>query len=92
MFSIIIGIIFILFTVFACLPKSLFGFGLEWGEYVIQFLKGGVPVLSAVIGLVIILLGIASVRENIEAKREEEEARLEEERLNKSRKNSEKSE
>jgi len=71
--SIIIGIVFILFTVFACLPKSLFGFGLEWGEYILNFLKGATPVVLALVGIVAVTLGIADVRDKREAKREEEE-------------------
>ena len=43
MVSIILGIIFIAFTVFAVLPMG----PLAWGPEVIAFLKGGAPVLAA---------------------------------------------
>lgn len=65
---------FIAFAVFACLPKELFGFGLEWGEFVIQSLKGSAPVLSLLVGAVAIMLGFTDIRDKREAKREEEEA------------------
>lgn len=73
MFSLIIGIILVAFTAFACLPKSILGFGLEWGEEVILFLKGCAPVGAAFLGLIAIMLGIADIREKREAKREEAE-------------------
>jgi len=66
--------LFIAFAVFACLPKELFGFGLEWGEFVIQSLKGSAPVLSLLVGAVAIMLGFTDIRDKREAKREEEEA------------------
>ncbi len=74
MFSIIAGLVFIAFTVFACLPKDVFGFGLEWGEYVVQSLKGTAPVLSLLVGIIAIMLGFTDIRDKREAKREEEEA------------------
>ncbi len=74
MFSIIAGLLFIAFAVFACLPKDIFGFGLEWGEYVIQSLKGTAPVLSLLVGAIAIMLGFTDIRDKREAKREEEEA------------------
>ena len=50
MVSMIIGFIFIAFTVLAALP-----FGLGWGSDIIAFLKGGSPVLAA-IGLIAIFV------------------------------------
>ncbi|MBR0495723.1 MAG: hypothetical protein IJJ71_06085 [Treponema sp.] len=71
MVTIIFGILCIAFTVFACLPTGL---GLSWGEEVVFFLKGAMPVLAAVVGLLAILIGIADIRDRHEAKREEMEA------------------
>lgn len=71
MVTIIFGILCIAFTVFACLPAGL---GLSWGKEVIFFLKGAMPVLAAVVGLLAILIGIADIRDRHEAKREELEA------------------
>lgn len=66
MFTIIFGLACIAFTVFASLP-----FGLNWSENIIFVLKGFLPVLSALIGLLAILIGIADFRDRQEAKREE---------------------
>lgn len=66
MISIIIGIIFIAFTVFAVLPMC----PLSWGAEVIQFLKGCAPVLAAFIGLICIFIGAADIKDKREAKKE----------------------
>ncbi|MBD5441146.1 MAG: hypothetical protein HDR33_09045 [Treponema sp.] len=70
MVSLIFGIIFIAFTVFSVLPAA----PLAWGDNVVEFLKGFLPVLLAFIGLVAILIGIADIKDKKEAKREEIEA------------------
>ena len=70
MVSLIFGIIFIACTVFSVLPAA----PLAWGDNVVEFLKGFLPVLSAFIGLVAILIGIADIKDKKEAKREELEA------------------
>lgn len=70
MVSLIFGIIFIAFTVFSVLPAA----PLAWGENVVEFLKGFLPVLSAFVGLIAILIGIADIKDKKEAKREEIEA------------------
>ncbi|MGN0739382.1 MAG: hypothetical protein ACI4LX_04335 [Treponema sp.] len=69
MVAIILGLIFIAFTVFSVIP----GF-LNWGPEVIQFLKGFAPVLAAFIGLISILIGAADIKDKKEAKKEELEA------------------
>lgn len=71
MFTIIFGIACALFTVFACLPA-----GLGWGDEIIFFLKGGIPVFTAFIALVAILIGIADVRDRLEAEKEEDDILL----------------
>ncbi len=71
MVTIILGILCIIFTVFACLPTGL---GLSWGDEVIFFLKGAVPVFAALVGVIAILIGIADIRDRHEAKKEELEA------------------
>lgn len=71
MISIVIGIIFIAFTVFAVLPMC----PLSWGAEVINFLKGMAPVFAAFIGLICIFIGAADLKDKkeakIEAKKEE---------------------
>ena len=70
MFTIILGILFIAFTVFACLPLG----PLAWGADVISFLKGCAPVLSAFIGFICFFIGAADIKDKREAKKEEEES------------------
>ncbi len=67
MISIILGIIFIAFTVFAVLPMC----PLNWGPEVIAFLKGGAPVLAAFIGLICLFIGAADIKDKKEAKKED---------------------
>ena len=55
MITIILGILFIAFTVFACLPMG----PLAWGDDVISFLKGCAPVLSAFLGFICFFIGAA---------------------------------
>jgi len=70
MISIIIGIVFVAFTVFAVLPMG----PLAWGADVISFLKGAAPVLSAFLGLICCFIGAADIQDKKEAKKEEKEA------------------
>ena len=69
MISIIVGIIFIGFTVFSVLPMC----PLNWGQEVIAFLKGGLPVLAAFVCLICLFIGAADVKDKREAKKEENE-------------------
>lgn len=71
MVSLIVGLIFIAFTVFAVLPSM----PLNWGADVILFLKGCAPVMAAFLGLVLLFIGAADIKDKKEAKREEKEAR-----------------
>lgn len=67
MISVILGIIFIAFTVFAVLPC----FPLNWGADVVAFLKGCAPVFAAFIGLICLFIGAADIKDKKEAKKEE---------------------
>ena len=69
MISIILGILFIAFTVFAVLPMC----PLNWGADVIAFLKGGAPVFAALIGLICLFIGAADIKDKKEAKKEDSE-------------------
>ncbi len=66
MIALIIGIVFIAFTVFSLLPM-----GLGWATFVLDFLKGGLPVLTAFLGLIIVFIGIADIKDKAMAKKEE---------------------
>ncbi len=70
MIALILGILFIAFTVFSVLPSM----PLQWGDDVIFFLKGFLPCFSAFIGLIAILIGFADIKDKSEAKKEEAEA------------------
>ncbi len=70
MIALILGLLFIAFTVFSVLPSM----PLQWGDEVIYFLKGCLPVFSAFIGIIAILIGFADIKDKSEAKKEEREA------------------
>ena len=69
--SLIIGIVILAAAVFAALPKNVIGFGLEWWSDVLNFLKGGLPVIAVLIGLIAVFIGIADIKDRAEAKKEE---------------------
>jgi len=68
MVALIVGVVFIAFAVFACVPGPL-----GWWDEVVKFLQGSVPVLAAFIGLIAIFIGVADIKDRIEAKKEEAE-------------------
>ncbi len=75
MFALIVGVIFIAFTVFAVLPAC----PLNWGMDVINFLKGSLPVFAAFVGLICVFIGVADIKDKNEAKKEAQmEAKAEE--------------
>jgi len=71
--SVILGLVIVAAAAFAVLPPEAFGFGLGWGNDVLAFLRGGLPVIAVLIGLIAIFIGIADVKDRAEAKREEAE-------------------
>ena len=75
MVALIVGILLIGFTVFAAIPPELIGFGLGWGNDIVLFLRGCMPILAAFVGLVSIFIGIADLKDKQEAKKEEESAK-----------------
>jgi hypothetical protein len=74
MIALIIGIILILFAVYAVLPV---GWSLQWWPEVIQFLKGGAPILAVFIGLIAFFVGVADIKDKMEARKEEAEEKAE---------------
>ena len=68
--SLIIGIIVLASAVFAALPPELLGFGLGWWGDVLVFLRGGLPVIAVLIGLIAVFIGIADMKDRAEAKKE----------------------
>ena len=74
MIALTIGIVLVLFAVYAVLPLS---WSLQWWPEVVQFLKGGVPILAVFIGLIAFFVGVADIKDKMEAKKEEEEEKQE---------------
>ena len=70
MIALILGLLFIAFAVWAVLPMD-FPLGLQWGSYVLDFLKGGAPIFGLLIGVIAFFIGIADIKDKIEAKKEE---------------------
>ncbi|MDR2134711.1 MAG: hypothetical protein LBP27_06345 [Treponema sp.] len=69
--ALIIGIVIIAAAVFAVLPPASAGFGLGWWDDVLAFLRGGLPVIVAFIGLIAVFIGIADMKDRAEARKEE---------------------
>ena len=62
MIALLIGILLVLFGVYAVLPLNTPGF-LNWSQDVIAFLRGGVPILAFLIGLIAFFIGIADIKD-----------------------------
>ena len=75
MVALITGLVLLFFTVFAALPPETVGSGLGWGEFILLFLRGGLPILTAFVGLIAVFVGVADLRDKKEAEKEEEEAK-----------------
>ena len=71
MIALIIGAAMILFTVFAALPAEAIGIGLGWGKDILLFLRGGLPIFTAFVGLISVFIGIADIKDKQDAKKEE---------------------
>ena len=76
MIALVVGIVFIAFSVFAMLPSP---FGLNWSADVLLFLRGAAPVLAAFLGLIVGFIGIADIKDKIDAKKEEAQAAADDE-------------
>jgi uncharacterized membrane protein len=74
MIALLIGIIMVLFAVYAVLP---FSWAIGWWPEVIQFLRGGIPLVALFIGLISFFVGIADIKDRIESKKEEAEEKAE---------------
>jgi hypothetical protein len=75
MIALIIGLILLAFGVWSVLPSFLTGgIGLGWGPDVLNFLRGGAPILGFLIGIIALFIGIADIKDKIDAKKEEKSA------------------
>ncbi len=66
--SLIIGIVLLALAVFSMLP-----IGLGWWPDVVQFLRGFVPTVVVIIGLVVVFVGCADIKDKAAAKKEKTE-------------------
>jgi hypothetical protein len=64
--ALIIGLVVMVAAVATCLPQAL-----GWWDEVLVFLKGGLPVLAAFVGLIAVFVGIADIKDKAEAKKGE---------------------
>ncbi|MCL2881121.1 MAG: hypothetical protein FWF29_12830 [Treponema sp.] len=71
--SIVIGVIILAAAVFAILPPASAGFGLNWAHDVLIFLRGALPVIAIMIGIIAVFIGIADIKDRAEAKKEKAE-------------------
>jgi len=71
--SLIIGIVVLAAAVFVALPPETAGFGLGWWKDVLAFLRGGLPVFAALVGIIAVFIGIADMKDRAEAKKEQVE-------------------
>ncbi|MDR1400228.1 MAG: hypothetical protein LBJ41_09925 [Treponema sp.] len=62
----ILGIVVLFAVAFSVLPA-----GLGWGQEVLVFLKGALPVIAAFIGLVSLFIGIADIKDQAEAHKDD---------------------
>jgi len=63
--ALILGFVVIIVAILAVLPA-----GLGWGEDVLAFLRGALPVIAFFIGLILLFVGIADIKDRIEAKKD----------------------
>jgi hypothetical protein len=70
--SLIIGVIILAAAVFAALSPESAGFGLGWWKDILAFLRGGLPVIAVLIGLIAVFIGIADMKDRAEAKKEKD--------------------
>jgi hypothetical protein len=64
--SLIIG-----FVVLAAAAAAILPAGLGWGPDVLLFLRGCVPVLAILVGLILLFVGAADLKDLYDAKKEE---------------------
>ena len=62
--ALVLGFVVIIVAVLAVLPA-----GLGWGEDVLAFLRGALPVISVFIGLILIFVGIADIKDRSDEKK-----------------------
>ena len=59
--SLIIGFVVITAAALTALPREVIGFGLGWWSDVVPFLRGSLPVMAVLIGLIMMFIGIYGI-------------------------------
>jgi uncharacterized membrane protein len=63
--ALILGIVILFAVAFSVLPA-----GLGWGQDVLAFLKGALPVIAAFVGFIALFIGVADIKDQSESKKE----------------------
>jgi hypothetical protein len=63
--ALILGVMVIAVAILAVRPA-----GLGWGEDVLAFLRGALPVIAVFIGLILVFVGIADIKDRAVARKE----------------------
>ena len=66
--TLILGLVVITAAVLTILP-----IGLGWGEDVLAFLRGILPVIFCLIGLIMVFVGITGIKDRIDARKKSAE-------------------
>jgi hypothetical protein len=66
--ALILGIVILFAVAYAILPIPT---GLGWGDDVLVFLRGALPVIAAFIGLVAVFIGVSDIKDQTEIKKEQ---------------------
>ncbi|MDR0312245.1 MAG: hypothetical protein LBI14_01465 [Treponema sp.] len=61
MTSLIIGFVVLVAAVLAALPQEIIGFGLGWWSDVVPFLRGSLPVIAILTGLIMMFIGFYGI-------------------------------
>ena len=72
MIALLVGVVLLLFAVYSVLPVP---WSTQWWPDVMEFLKGSIPVVALLIGLIALFVGFADIKDKMEAKKEEREAK-----------------
>ena len=65
--ALILGLLVIFAAVVSIIPA-----GLGWSTYVLSFLRGSLPVVAILIGIVLLFVGVSDIKDRIDAKKEKE--------------------
>ena len=63
--ALILGLVVLTVAVLAVLPA-----GLDWAEDVLVFLRGVLPVIAVLTGLILIFVGIADIKDRADVKKD----------------------